>query len=464
VIVIGGGLAGLATALFLGSDGHEVTLFEADPPPPDDHDADAAFAKWQRRGAGQARQSHMFLGRSSAELARVAPDVFDLLDEAGALRFDDPAMVDHDGTSAPLIGTRRFAYELALRRAIERRPTVKISSSTIVTGLLSADGQPPRITGVLLTNGEEHRADLVVDCAGRRSMAHKWLVQAGTLPVPEQRQACGFTYLTRWYRLREGQTFPDIVPPASVRLPYMSVIACPADRSWFSITLGLSEKEPFRRELRDGERFDRIVRAVPVSAPFVKRAMAASEPLPFGNIANQRRSLVDAHGPLVRGYVLTGDSSMHTNPTLGRGTSLAFAQARHLASSLQSTEAASADLVLGEEQWASKELGVWFNSQVAADAALADRFDRLATGRPLAEPDQASRVRGALLVAAGEEPAVAREVRRMANLLITPAELMSQAVVARAISERVSSDLILPEYVDALPRGEFERLLTSPIA
>jgi hypothetical protein len=37
-------------------------------------------------------------------------------------------------------------------------------------------------------------------------------------------------------------------------------------------------------------------------------------------------------------------------------------------------------------------------------------------------------------------------------------------VVARAISERVSSDLILPEYVDALPRGEFERLLTSPIA
>jgi hypothetical protein len=135
-----------------------------------------------------------------------------------------------------------------------------------------------------------------------------------------------------------------------------------------------------------------------------------------------------------------------------------------LASSLQSAEAASADLVLGEEQWASKELGVWFDSQVAADAALADRFDRLATGRPLAEPDQASRVRGALLVAAGEEPAVAREVRRMANLLITPAELMSQAVVARAISERVSSDLILPEYVDALPRGEFERLLTSPIA
>ena len=464
MIVIGGGLARLATALFLGSDGHEVTLFEADPPPPDDHYADAAFATWQRRGAGQARQSHMFLGRSSAELARVAPDVFDLLGEAGALRFDDPALVDHDGTSAPLIGARRIAYELALRRAIGRRPTVKISSSTIITGLLSADGQPPLITGVLLGNGEEHRADLVVDCAGRRSMAHKWLVQAGSRPVPEQRQACGFTYLTRWYRLREGQTFPDIVPPASVRLPYMAVLACPADRGWFSITLCLSEKEPLRRDLRSGDRFDRVAGAVPMSANFVARATAVSESLPFGNIANQRRSLLDTEGPIVRGYLLIGDSSMHTNPTLGRGTSLAFAQARHWASSLQSAEAASADLVLGEEEWAHQKLKVWFDSQVTADATLADRFDRLATGQPPAEPDQASRARGALLVAAREDPAVARNLRRVANLLITPAEFMTEDVVKRAIGERVNSNLALPEYVDALPRGEFERLLTSPIA
>ena len=48
-----------------------------------------------------------------------------------------------------------------------------------------------------------------------------------------------------------------------------------------------------RRELRNGNRFDRVVREVPVAALFVERATAASEPLPFGNIVNQRRSLVD---------------------------------------------------------------------------------------------------------------------------------------------------------------------------
>lgn len=83
------------------------------------------------------------------------------------------------------------------------------------------------------------------------------------------------------------------MPSASVRLPHMSVLACSADRGWFSITFGRSEKEPLRRELRNGNRFDRVVREVPVAALFVERATAASEPLPFGNIVNQRHSLVD---------------------------------------------------------------------------------------------------------------------------------------------------------------------------
>ena len=242
----------------------------------------------------------------------------------------------------------------------------------------------------------------------------------------------------------------------------MSVLACSADRGWFSITLGLSEKEPLRRELRNGDRFDRVVREVPVAALFVERATAASEPLPFGNIANQRRSLVDEQGPLARGYVLIGDSSMLTNPTLGHGSSLAFALARHLAGSLRATEASSAQLVDWPEEWSCEELKIWFDSQVPADAALADRFDRLATGRPLAEPNDASRTRDALLAAAAEEPAVARELRRTANMLITPAEMMTNAVVKQAICERVNSDLDLPEYVDSHSRGKFERLLASP--
>lgn len=461
IVVIGAGLGGLSSALFLGKCGHDVTVLESDSPPPSAGDADSLFALWDRRGAGQAKQSHMFLGLSSAKIGRAAPEVIEFLEDEGALRFDDPTLIDDDGTPAPIIGARRFAYELALRRAIKRQNRITVRSSCSVVGLTSIPGSPPQISGVRLVDGEEFSAELVVDCAGRRSMAHKWLPEAGSREVPDERQACGFTYLTRWYRLREGETFPEIPPPASTRMSYMNVLACPADQGWLSITICVSEKDPFRARLRDGQSFDRIVSAIPVAAAFAGCASAVTEPLPFGNIANQRRSLVDEEGPLVRGYLLVGDSSMHTNPTMGRGTSLAFAQAGHLATSLKKTEAASSDLVLAEENWAKSKLRVWFDSQVSADATLADRFDKLAAGQPLTEPDEASRMRGAVLAAAREEPEVAQQFRRMANLLITPAELMMKPSVQRAMTDRLKKDCAWPEYADPLPRDEFERILAA---
>src|SRR5690242_18179058 len=56
IIVVGGGIAGLSTALACARAGHAVTVLERDdtPMPPD---ADAAFA-WQRTGAPQVRHSH----------------------------------------------------------------------------------------------------------------------------------------------------------------------------------------------------------------------------------------------------------------------------------------------------------------------------------------------------------------------------------------------------------------------
>lgn len=459
IIVIGGGLAGLATSLFLGRRGHQVTLLEADSSPPSTSNADLAFAEWPRRGAGQARQTHMFLGLSSAEMARGCPAVLDNLRQGGALVIDDASLVDRDGTPAPIVAARRFAYELALRRAINEQAAITIRSDAMVSGLLAARGDPPCIHGVYLAQGDQIEADLIIDCAGRRSMAHRWLPQAGSRSLPEQRQACGFSYLTRWYRLRKAERFPDVVHPVSVRLPYMTVLAAPADRGWFSVTLTLSEKDPLRHRLRDGDCFDRVAQAVPASAAFVERGVAQTAPLPFGNIANQRRSLLDDKGPLVRGYLLVGDSSMHTNPTLGRGTSLAFAQARHLADSLADSDPSSADLVLREEKWARERLTIWFDTQVTADAAFAERLDRFVSGKPSIEPDEAARTRGALFAAARDDPAVARQFRKLANLLLTPAELIADPVVQHALAERLAGNGPWPEFVDLLPRTEFDRLL-----
>ena len=81
VVVVGGGVGGLATALALGRAGHAVTLLERDPLPAM-ADPDAAFAA-ERRGAPQAHQTHGFLARIVAVLRDRFPDVLDGLREAG---------------------------------------------------------------------------------------------------------------------------------------------------------------------------------------------------------------------------------------------------------------------------------------------------------------------------------------------------------------------------------------------
>ena len=76
IVVIGGGMAGLGTALACARDGHRVTILERDATRRCQSRRDAAFA-WERRGAPQVRHSHAFLARLRNLLRDRAPDVLD---------------------------------------------------------------------------------------------------------------------------------------------------------------------------------------------------------------------------------------------------------------------------------------------------------------------------------------------------------------------------------------------------
>src|SRR4051812_47466185 len=62
VIILGSGMAGLATALALKGSGKQVLVLERD-----EHaivaDAKTAFETWQRPGVPQLHHTHIFLGR-----------------------------------------------------------------------------------------------------------------------------------------------------------------------------------------------------------------------------------------------------------------------------------------------------------------------------------------------------------------------------------------------------------------
>src|SRR3954447_4594697 len=82
VIIVGGGIAGLGTALTCARTGHQVTILERDDTPMP-ADPNAAF-EWKRTGAPQVRHSHAFLARLHNLLRDRAPDVLSALLAAGA--------------------------------------------------------------------------------------------------------------------------------------------------------------------------------------------------------------------------------------------------------------------------------------------------------------------------------------------------------------------------------------------
>ena len=83
IVVCGGSVIGLSTAMMLARDGHDVTVLERDPAPVPDS-WDEAWSSWDRPGVPQLRQPHNLFPRYRQILEAELPDVFDgLVDNGG---------------------------------------------------------------------------------------------------------------------------------------------------------------------------------------------------------------------------------------------------------------------------------------------------------------------------------------------------------------------------------------------
>src|ERR1700684_2967136 len=85
VVIAGGGIVALTTAMLLADDGHAVTVLERDRAAPTD--PSAAWERWERNRVGQIWLPHLFVSRFRTELERDLPRVITALRKAGALRF-----------------------------------------------------------------------------------------------------------------------------------------------------------------------------------------------------------------------------------------------------------------------------------------------------------------------------------------------------------------------------------------
>jgi len=451
VIVIGSGITGLATALVLSQRGLAVTLLERDAEPATDT-ASEAFARWQRKGASQVRHSHVFLGRLRNLLRDRHPELLADLLAAGARELkmlEVPPRTMQGLVPEPgdedlvILGCRRTTLEWVVRRHVLAREGVALLGGATVTGLLTEPGDPPRVTGVSIREGDQQRdlrADLVVDASGRQSQVPKWLAAAGARTPEETTEPSGIVYYTRFYKLRPGAVEPEPgVHPGAADYNWIKYAIFPADDRTFSITLAASLAFPEMKILARAEAFEIVANALPAVARWVDPAQA--EPIgdpahpvqAMGGLVNRLRRFVDERGPLAEGLFVLGDAAYCTNPLYGRGCSQGFVHAELLAEALARHGRDLRAVALDLDQAARRDIEPFYRASLVAD--------RDATRK--AEGRVPSGVRARLVtrffedgvgVAVRCDPVVYRAFVRMMNMIETPEQAFSHPrVLLRAL-------------------------------
>lgn len=482
VVVVGGGIAGLASAIFLGRAGHGVTVIERDDTPMP-ATADDAF-DWDRRGAPQVRHSHAFLARVRNLLRDHQPDILAALLAAGAteLRFGDGAPSEMEFTPEPgdddlvMIACRRTTFEWVLRRAALAEPNLTIRTGVAATALLadpsgSSRFGVPTMGGVRLNDGTDVRADLVVAANGRRSSVAEWLADIGARPVIETVEDTGIVYASRFYRLLADAEVPPRGGSFGGDLGYIKYGTFAGDNRTFSVTLAVpSDDDELRRRLSDPVAFDAAARSLPATAVWLD---GRAEPITSGvhlmaGLLNKWTDFVIDGQPAAIGLVPIGDAVLCTNPLYGRGCSTAYWGAHLLSVAMADHPGDLRAAAVSYDSMLRAEIHPWYRSTVEQDREARRVAEAMLAGEdPYADPSDPraftrSVLRDGLAPALRSDQVVLRAFIRNVNLLSPPDALLTDAdfgarvfAVLQTKDQRPPEPSLGPatraEFLDALP-------------
>jgi 2-polyprenyl-6-methoxyphenol hydroxylase-like FAD-dependent oxidoreductase len=326
-VVAGGGVAGLAASLALARAGHDAVVLERDPVQPGGSPVGAFDL--ERRGIPHYFQPHTFLPRGRRLLGDWAPDVLDMLLEAGAdpqdlaLKLQGSRQPDDD--DLVYLWVRRPIIEWALRRAAAAEPAVEIRAGVNVAGLVTSTNRTRRAVSVAVGHGDPVRGDMVVDALGRYRSPGGWPRAAGK-PTDS-----GAVYYCRYFELAEGVEHLD-APILNPRgdLGYMGFNTFRGDNRTFAVILLAPGADHELRALRHEQAWCAACSAirpldVMTSADYARPITGV---MPMGGLMN-----VDRTGdPGVSGIVAVGDAFCHTDPAFAYGLSFALAHGQALAS------------------------------------------------------------------------------------------------------------------------------------
>jgi 2-polyprenyl-6-methoxyphenol hydroxylase-like FAD-dependent oxidoreductase len=392
IVVCGGGVIGLLSAMMLARDGHQVTVVEADsagvPATPGE-----AWESWRRKGVAQFRQPHNLFSRFRQVCDEELPEMTDRLLAAGCVWRDlllplPPTLADREPRSGDevlrFVSGRRPAVEYAVAVAAAEQPGLVIRRGVRVTGLIpGACAIPgvPHVAGVHTSTGGQLRADLVVDAMGRRSHA-ELLTAIGAREPHVEAEDCGFAYYSRYFT---GPSRPARIGPSLVPIGTISLVTIDSDNDTWSVTVFSSSGDAPLKALRDPEIFTRLIRACPRQAHWLDAQPITGVLAMAGVLDRYRRFVVDGT-PVVTGYAAVGDAWACTNPSAGRGISVGIVHAQLLRQVVRDHLGDPAGFARAWDECTEQQVAPFYWNQIRSDRSRLAEMTALREGRT-AKPD-----------------------------------------------------------------------------
>lgn len=184
-----------------------------------------------------------------------------------------------------------------------------------------------------------------------------------------------------------------------------------------------------RKLLDDNETFDRVVRTLPVAAPYLDgRATPITDVHKMAGLLNRWRTFVNDDEPIALGLHVIGDAQLCTNPLYGRGCTTGFWHAHLLAEAMTAHPDDAKAQAVALAQATRENLYPWYRSSVNSDRDARRVANRILAGEDDADdPAAAMRAvfREGLLPALRTDAVVLRAFFRNFNLLTTPEALLT---------------------------------------
>jgi 2-polyprenyl-6-methoxyphenol hydroxylase-like FAD-dependent oxidoreductase len=434
ILVVGGGVVGLSTAILLARQGHSVTVFEHDSEPLP-ASPEEAWCKWERRGVAQFRLPHYLHPPVRQLLDSHLPDVKAALLGVDCATFDvletmPPSITDRTPREGDerfmTITGRRPPIEYAFASVAER--LVPVRRGTAVVGLLT--GPPaakgiPHVTGVCTTDGEEISADLIVDAMGRGSKLPNWLAAVGARRPIEEAETSGFIYYTRYFRSGTG-VIPLCRSALQTYFHSFSLLTLPGDAGTWSVTVVITSGDQALKRLRDPQHWTALVAACPLHAHWLD-GEPITDVLAMGGILDRYRRFVADDAPVATGIISVGDSWACTNPSLGRGITMGLMHTLGTVEVVRQHLDNPLALALAHDCMTETRVAPWYRNTIEIDRTWIARFNASIEARPAPQPtDPLARVAKAFSVAMMYDADLFRAANETRSVLTLPQEVMAR--------------------------------------